>query len=113
MLKNVGSTLSLVNARAFKKVWRKGAWGQGGGFLSGRSFMFDRDFNVLSTGMIETPRENAQFVVACDHGGGHSFPANAWGWIVRFLLDHPLDVDGNPYAAGLPDTFPDYCKIVD
>jgi hypothetical protein len=47
----------------------------------------------------------------CDHGGGHTAPAPAFGAdeIVRFFADHPLGTVESPYASGLPAGFPSYC----
>jgi hypothetical protein len=53
------------------------------------------------------------FAVDCDHGGGHvGAPGNlkAAGW--DFLKKHPFGFGTSPYAAGLPSTYPPYCKIV-
>ena len=53
------------------------------------------------------------FAVDCDHGGGHvGAPDNlkTAGW--QFLKDHPFGVSPEPYANGLPSTFPSYCKII-
>jgi poly(3-hydroxybutyrate) depolymerase len=49
----------------------------------------------------------------CDHGGGHcgapsDYIAAQW----QFLKDHPFGVSPDPYAAGLPASFPSGCKIV-
>jgi hypothetical protein len=51
----------------------------------------------------------------CDHGGGHCglplLPADVAnsGW--QFMVDHPFGVSPEPYAAGIPATFPKYCKV--
>jgi hypothetical protein len=53
------------------------------------------------------------FVMNCDHGGGHcGAPAalQSSGW--TFMKDHPFGVTPEPYAAGIPAGFPDYCKIL-
>jgi predicted esterase len=72
---------------------------------------FEQDFNRLSEELIEVLGEGGHFVVACDHGEGHGFPAGTWESIARFLLDHPQGVEPEPYAGGLPEGFPDYCVI--
>jgi predicted esterase len=54
------------------------------------------------------------FAIDCDHGGGHvaSPPdLDAAGW--QFMKDHPFGVSPWPYAAGLPDSFPEYCVIIE
>lgn len=53
------------------------------------------------------------FAIDCNHGGGHvGAPANLIdaGW--QFMKDHPFGVSPEPYANGLPMTFPSYCKII-
>lgn len=52
------------------------------------------------------------FAINCQHGGGHAFPPTdlklaSW----QFMKDHPFGVDPEPYARGLPASFPDYCEI--
>ena len=53
------------------------------------------------------------FVVDCEHGAGHcgappDLQVAAW----QFMKDHPYGVSAEPYAKGLPSSFPSYCKIV-
>jgi predicted esterase len=52
------------------------------------------------------------FVVNCDHGRGHcaappELQVAAW----QFMKDHPFGVSPEPYAEGLPASFPSYCQI--
>jgi predicted esterase len=52
------------------------------------------------------------FVVNCDHGGGHcAAPAKLYtaGW--EFMKAHPFGAEPEPYASGLPESFPDYCSV--
>ncbi|MDB4973628.1 MAG: hypothetical protein JWN48_1969 [Myxococcaceae bacterium] len=49
-------------------------------------------------------------VINCDHGGGHcQAPADlqSSGW--QFMKDHPFGVTPDPYAAGIPGSYPKYC----
>lgn len=49
-------------------------------------------------------------VINCDHGGGHcGAPADLQkaGW--QFMKDHPFGIKTDPYASGLPASFPKYC----
>ncbi|MFZ5891399.1 MAG: hypothetical protein ACOY0T_10135 [Myxococcota bacterium] len=51
------------------------------------------------------------YVVNCDHGGGHcQAPAELYtaGW--EFMKAHPFGLEPEPYASGLPSSFPSYCK---
>lgn len=52
------------------------------------------------------------FAVDCNQGGGHCQLPNAAkraAW--DFLNAHPYGIDPEPYAGGLPDSFPSYCQI--
>ncbi|MDB4986698.1 MAG: hypothetical protein JWN04_1876 [Myxococcaceae bacterium] len=53
------------------------------------------------------------FVIDCDHAGGHcGAPADLQtaGW--KFMQDHPYGAAPEPYASGVPATFPSYCKVI-
>jgi poly(3-hydroxybutyrate) depolymerase len=53
------------------------------------------------------------YVVDCNHGGGHcGAPAADIAAQWQFCKDHPFGVSPNPYASGLPSTFPSYCTII-
>lgn len=53
---------------------------------------------------------NGGIAVDCDHGGGHcGDPAELVTAQWQFLKEHPFGVNPDPYAAGLPDSFPAYC----
>jgi hypothetical protein len=48
--------------------------------------------------------------VDCNHGGGHcGAPANDIAAQWQFCKDHPFGVSPDPYASGLPSSFPSYC----
>lgn len=51
------------------------------------------------------------FVVNCNHGGGHCQapgPLQQAAW--KFMKDHPFGA--KPYTSGLPQGYPNYCKVV-
>jgi predicted esterase len=53
------------------------------------------------------------FAVDCNHGGGHcGAPQDLVAAQWEFLKAHPFAVAPEPYAGGLPASFPAYCKIV-
>jgi poly(3-hydroxybutyrate) depolymerase len=53
------------------------------------------------------------YVIDCNHGGGHcGAPANDIAAQWQFCKDHPYGVSPNPYASGLPSSFPSYCTII-
>jgi poly(3-hydroxybutyrate) depolymerase len=71
------------------------------------------DFATASMSLDTGVAAKGGFAVDCDHGGGHvqapaALQASAW----EFLKAHPYNVKPEPYAAGLPSTFPTYCKII-
>ncbi len=74
-------------------------------------FAVEQDFNLLALAMVATLQGNDQFVATCNHGQGHEVLEEFWPWILDFLRDHPRGVEPEPYAAGLPPTFPDYCTL--
>jgi|HubBroStandDraft_1064217.scaffolds.fasta_scaffold71285_2 poly(3-hydroxybutyrate) depolymerase len=53
------------------------------------------------------------YVVDCNHGGGHcGAPANDIAAQWQFCEDHPFGVSPDPYASGLPSSFPSYCTVI-
>lgn len=72
---------------------------------------FDQDFDLLAADMIDQCLDRGWFVAACDHGLGHTLDPSFWPWVLQFLLEHPRGVAPEPYAAGLPPTFPGYCGL--
>jgi hypothetical protein len=73
------------------------------------------DFSDTSKTMDDAVKAAGGFAVDCNHHGGHGglplLPpeASAAGW--EFMKSHPFGVNPEPYASGLPASFPDYCKI--
>jgi predicted esterase len=51
------------------------------------------------------------FSFLCDHGQGHTVPADGPAAAWTFLEDHPFGVAPEPYAGALPKTFPKYCAL--
>jgi predicted esterase len=75
------------------------------------------DFLASSTTMWETTVKGAgSFVIDCDDGGSHvditrltRLGPSAW----LFFKTHPFKIGTpDPYAGGIPSTFPTYCKII-
>jgi hypothetical protein len=70
------------------------------------------DFSVTSAAFVNDLTAKGGFAVDCNHGGGHcgatpEVVAAQW----QFLKDHPFGVTPEPYASGLPASFPASCKI--
>lgn len=76
------------------------------------------DFVVISFGESSAKldsdiRAKGGFVVNCNHGGGHcQSPPDVIAAQWQFLKAHPFGVTPEPYASGLPATFPSICQVV-
>jgi predicted esterase len=71
------------------------------------------DFAETSAAMSSSIAAKGGFAVNCDHGGGHcAAPKELKLAMWRFMKDHPFGVSPEPYANGLPASFPSYCKII-
>ena len=71
------------------------------------------DFSQQSLFLAGDVAKNGGFAVDCNTGGGHvgaGDDVKTAGW--QFFKDHPFGVSPEPYAKGLPSTFPTYCKII-
>jgi hypothetical protein len=78
--------------------------GTGGEIIDFAQLSVDEDMAIAKLG---------GFAVDCDYGGGTCRPpaeVTAAQW--QFLKDHPFGVAPEPYASGLPASFPSYCKII-
>lgn len=67
-------------------------------------------FQDASERYLASLRAAGRFGFICDHGMGHTIPqGNAQASVWNFFFDHPWGTAPSPYAAGLPQDFPDYC----
>lgn len=69
------------------------------------------DFAVQSLAYLDDVNAKGGFGVECDHGGGHMIPSDIPASTWQFLKAHAFKTKPSPYAAGLPASFPAYCKI--
>jgi predicted esterase len=77
-------------------------------FHGGPSDVVVISFEEASENYLSRLRADDRFGILCDHGQGHTIPpAQASVW--RFFAEHPFGTRPSPYAAGLPEGFPDYC----
>ncbi len=67
-------------------------------------------FDETSRYMVEQLRADGSFVVECEHDRGHTLPPGGLDYAYRFLLDHPRGIQPEPYADGLPEGFPSFCR---
>ncbi|HEX6242249.1 MAG TPA: prolyl oligopeptidase family serine peptidase, partial [Polyangiales bacterium] len=71
------------------------------------------DFAETSQTLYTSGKAKGGFMVNCNHGQGHcrapeALQVAAW----QFMKDHPYGVSPEPYANGLPASFPQYCQIM-
>jgi predicted esterase len=69
-------------------------------------------FETTTLGMTEDLVADGHFVVACDHDGGHTIPADPSSFFLPFFADHEKGQSPEPWAAGLPEGYPSICGIV-
>jgi hypothetical protein len=70
------------------------------------------EFTTTSLSETKDVAKKGGFAVDCDHGGGHcASPASVKDAQWQFLKDHPFGVTPEPYAAGLPASFPKFCTV--
>jgi poly(3-hydroxybutyrate) depolymerase len=71
------------------------------------------DFSQTSAAQDSDIASRGGFVVDCNHGGRHcGAPADDIAAQWQFCKDHPFGVSPEPYANGLPSSFPSYCSII-
>jgi predicted esterase len=71
----------------------------------------EQDFNTFALALIEDLQAAGHELVTCNHGQGHEWLPSFNPWVLQFLFDHTLDGSDPPYAMGLPEVFPDYCRV--
>ena len=70
------------------------------------------DFSQTSATYDMAIKQAGGLAIDCNHGGGHcGSPAALQSSGIQFMLDHPFGVSPEPYAMGLPSSFPTYCAI--
>ncbi|MCA9547715.1 MAG: hypothetical protein KC613_25100, partial [Myxococcales bacterium] len=74
---------------------------------------YDQDFNLMAPRLLGQLAGAGHFAVGCNHGLGHDWLPEWTPWVLDFLLDHPKGVGPEPYAAGLPAQFPEFCAVVE
>lgn len=80
------------------------SWGGPSDNLNGLSF------HDMSLFLGESLSDDGHFVIECEHDDGHNLPPGGIRYAYDFLMDHPKGVDPSPYADGLPDDFPSWCR---
>jgi predicted esterase len=70
-------------------------------------YSFDTSTRYLSDRL----REDGHFVAECQHSQGHNIPPGASDYLWTWFQAHPRGVDPEPFADGLPDSFPAFCAL--
>jgi predicted esterase len=71
-----------------------------------------QDFDQFAQDLMSDLGANGHFYAACDHGQGHTWPAEMTDPVLEFLFAHPSGTDPSPYADGLPPAdFPNFCTV--
>ena len=68
------------------------------------------DFHQQSISWYDTYNAMGWYCMMCDHEQGHMIPSDLAPHAYKFFMDHPFEVDPEPYAGGVPAEFPSYCK---
>lgn len=74
---------------------------------------YSQNFDKLAAALRGYLLKDGHFVVACNHGTGHKWPAAMTDATWAFLSSFTLGGTENPLKGGLPAAFPSYCKIDD
>lgn len=69
------------------------------------------DFHAAALSFSSNLRDDGSFVVECEHDLGHRPPQGAAEMAWTFFEDHPADVLEEPWAAGLPASLPQTCRL--
>lgn len=83
----------------------------------GPTDMLGIDFNAASLNLVGELSGAGNFLLRCEHDGGHGVPAPGDGDPLRtalhFVRNHPFWLAGeSPLDMGLPDFYPSYCTAI-
>lgn len=73
-------------------------------------FAYEQNFDAMADKVLKALKGSGHFVVACNHGLGHKWPKEGGNYAAKFLLAHTLG-GPEPFANGLGDGWPAYCKV--
>jgi predicted esterase len=72
---------------------------------------FAQNFNTFALALIPALKSDGHFVVQCNHGTGHKWPAAMTAADWTFLSHFTLGETPAPFTEPLPSVFPSYCSI--
>jgi hypothetical protein len=83
----------------------------------GPTDMLGIDFNAASLNLVGELAGAGNFLLRCEHAGGHGVPAPGDGdplkTALHFVRNHPFWLAGeSPLDMGLPDFYPSYCTVI-
>jgi hypothetical protein len=70
----------------------------------------DTIFMTLAERYAAALRTRGHFAAICHHIGGHIQPGAMVAVALDFLLAHPYGTIDSPFAAGFPESYPEYCS---
>ena len=70
-----------------------------------------QNFGLLAESALASLSDHGHFLVACDHDSGHEWKPLYSPWYLEFLFAHRKSDTTSPFAEGLPETMPDFCRI--
>lgn len=71
---------------------------------------YDQNFDEMAKKVTANLKASGHFLIGCDHGLAHKWPKEGGAYMAKFLLAHTLGGPA-PFANGLGDGWPSYCKI--
>jgi hypothetical protein len=76
----------------------------------GTSDVVTLNFTETSQRLDSQMSKAGSYVIDCNHGGGHCGAPSVLAAVVwKFMRDHPFGEAPEPYADGIPASFPAYC----
>ncbi len=69
------------------------------------------EFQTQTEAYVQLLKDTGHFSFICNHGKGHTVPADARASAWQFLEDHPFGASPEPYEKALPAGFPAYCSL--
>jgi predicted esterase len=72
---------------------------------------FEQNFDTFAHDLEDNLVPAGHFFVGCNHNAGHTWEPEFSPWALDFLFAHTLSTGESPLAAGLPESFPEFCTI--
>ncbi len=69
------------------------------------------NFKETMTDFLDNLDADSHFLIACDHGLGHTIPAGGLDWGIGFMLTHTYGMEQSPLEGNIPADLPAYCDF--